>query len=178
MNKRKRRLKRSLRFPGIFLVTAFLCFLAGTGQGWGVSTSPVPALSPGGSGKGLSIPVGYAYHPAGKPDPFVPFVEKELSQKKLKAIKKVKPLSIFPLQRAGVGEFKLVGIAGTDQGRTAVVTNARGNYFPLSVGTVIGLNGGQVTEILEDRVIVEERVAAGKRQSKTRLIPLKLQRVN
>jgi len=178
MNKRKRRSKRSLRFPGAFLVSVFFSILVGTGQGWSVSSYSATAFSSGGSGKNELAPIGYAYHPSGKPDPFVPFVEKELSQKKLKAVKKVKPLSIFPLQRAGIGEFKLVGIAGTDQGRTAIVTNARGNYFPLSVGTVIGLNGGQVTEILEDRVIVEERTAARKGQYKTSRIPLKLQRAN
>jgi type IV pilus assembly protein PilP len=178
MNKRKRRSKKSLRYPGAFLVSVFFSLLVVAGQGWCASSSLAPAFSPGSSGKKDLIPISYVYYPSGKPDPFQPFVEKDLSQKKLKAMQKVKPLSIFPLQRAGIGEFKLVGIAGNEQGRTAVVTNVRGNFFPLSVGTVIGLNGGKVTEILEDRVIVEERTAAGKGQYKTRRIPLKLQKVD
>ena len=31
-------------------------------------------------------------------------------------------------------------------------------YYPLFVGTYIGLNGGRVAAILPDRVMVEERV--------------------
>ena len=124
------------------------------------------------------VPLYYAYHPFGKPDPFEPFVEKEIRRKKLRTAKRVKPLSIFPLQRAGVGQFRLIGIAGNEQRRTAMVTDAGGKSFPLTVGTVIGLNGGRVVQILEDRVIVEEKTAAGKGKYKTRYISLKLPRVD
>ncbi|SEL95412.1 type IV pilus assembly protein PilP [Syntrophus gentianae] len=178
MNKRKRRFKRSLEFFGAILVTVSFVFLIGTTQGWGASSTSAPEFSSGDAGKTETLPIGYGSNRLGRPDPFVPFVEKDLAQKKLKAMKKVRPLSIFPLQRAGVNEFRLVGIAGSEQGRTAVVTNARGNYFPLTVGTVIGLNGGTVTDILEDSVIVEERAVTGKGQYKTRRIPLKLQKAN
>ncbi|WP_367359299.1 pilus assembly protein PilP [Syntrophus sp. (in: bacteria)] len=175
---RRRRSKKSRRFSGAFIVGVFLSLTIGTAQGWGATFSPKSVTDPGVSGTREPFTISYAsYNFSRKPDPFEPFVEKDLSLKKRKAVKKVKPLSIFPLQRASVNEFRLVGIAGTDQGRTAIVTNARGNFFPLSVGTIIGLNGGQVIGILEDRVIVEERIAAGKGQYKTQLIPLKLQKV-
>ncbi|MDY0186767.1 MAG: pilus assembly protein PilP [Syntrophus sp. (in: bacteria)] len=174
---RRRRSKESRRFSGAFIVGVFLSLTIGTAQGWGVTSSSKPVSDPGVSGTQEPFTISYAYNVSRKPDPFEPFVEKELSLKKRKAVKKVKPLSIFPLQRASVNEFRLVGIAGTEQGRTAIVTNARGNFFPLSVGTIIGLNGGQVIGILEDRVIVQERIAAGKGQYKAQLIPLKLQKV-
>ncbi|OPY84431.1 MAG: Pilus assembly protein, PilP [Syntrophus sp. PtaU1.Bin208] len=178
MNKRKRRFKRSLEFIGVILVTVSFVFLIGTTQGWCVSSTSTNAFSSGNAGKKEPLPIGYGSNRLGKPDPFVPFVEKDLAQKKLKSMKNVKPLSIFPLQRAGVNEFRLVGIATSEQGRTAIVTNARGNFFPLTLGTAIGLNGGTVADILEDSVIVEERAATGKGQYKTRRIALKLQKAN
>lgn len=165
MNKQKKRPKRSRRFSGVILVCMFLIVLPSAGQGWTAPSSPLP-------------PLNYSYHALGKPDPFIPFVEKELSRKKVKNRKRTKPLSIFPLQRASVGQFKLIGIAGNEQGRTAMVTNAQGRSFPVFVGTVIGLHGGQVAQILEDRVIVEEKATSGKGRHKTRRISLKLQNVD
>lgn len=165
MNKRKKRPKRSLRFSGAILVCVLLGLVSGTIQGWAAPSFSVP-LSP------------YSYHPLGKPDPFQPFVEQELTRKKQRARKQDRPLSIFPLQRADIGNFKLIGIAGTDHGRMAMVTDVQGKFFPLVEGTVIGLHGGRVAQILEDRVIVEERTAAGKGQYKTRRISLKLRNVD
>jgi len=158
-----------------------LIVLFATGQGLAVSSSLVPAAS-GTDRSGITAKqvtsIYYAYHPLGKADPFQPFVEKELNRKKLRTNHKAKPLSIFPLQRAGVGEFKLIGIAGNEQDRTAMVSDASGKFFPLAVGTVIGRNGGRVAQILEDRVIVEENATSGKGQYKTRRVPLKLQKVD
>jgi len=180
MNKQKKRWKKSLRFSGSILISVFLSILIGTDRGWTVSTSSSPAPGPGSILKNTQgvVPGYYAYHPFGKPDPFQPFLEKEISRKKLRTQKKVKPLSIFPLQRSGVGAFRLIGIAGNEQRRTAMVTDAGGKFFPLAVGSMIGLNGGRVVQILEDRVIVEEKTTAGKGKYKTRCISLKLQRVD
>jgi len=96
----------------------------------------------------------YSYNPAGKPDPFRPFVEEEVAAKK-KAEKKTVS-SIFPLQRLDVEQFKLVGIAGDQKRRIAMVEDITKKFYPLSVGTRIGMNNGKVVEILSDRVIVEE----------------------
>jgi Tfp pilus assembly protein PilP len=100
----------------------------------------------------------------GKPDPFRPFIETDLDQKIRKEGSpgkkggvKSRPLS--PLQQKEIGQFRLVGIAGDDKRRTAVVEDgAAKKIYPLFVGTYIGLNEGRVVEILPDRVIVEERV--------------------
>jgi Tfp pilus assembly protein PilP len=108
------------------------------------------------------------YPPVGKPDPFHPFIETDLAlQKKLEAdlkkketltaAKKERPIS--PLQQAEIAQFRLVGIAGDDRRRTAVVEDGTvKKFYPLFVGTVIGPNEGRVVEILPDRVIVEERI--------------------
>jgi type IV pilus assembly protein PilP len=186
MNKQKRRTNKGRRIIDIIFGALFLSLLLGLGQAWALSSSPVQAAS-GQAGSVKTLPgagaVHYAYHPSGKADPFQPFVEKEVDQKMrkaamLKTMAKIKPMSIFPLQRANVEEFKLIGIAGNEQKRTAIVADVKGKFFPLSVGTVIGLNGGRVARILEDRVIVEERTAAGKGQYKTKLVLLKLRKAD
>jgi type IV pilus assembly protein PilP len=96
----------------------------------------------------------YSYNPAGKPDPFRPFVQEEIAAKK-KAEKK-KAVSIYPLQRIETAQFKLVGIAGDQKQRIAMVEDITKKFYPLSIGTRIGLNNGKVIEILQDHVVVEE----------------------
>lgn len=106
----------------------------------------------------------YRSRAVGKPDPFRPFIETDLDQKikkeeglSKKGSGKSRPLS--PLQQKEIGQFRLVGIAGDDKSRTAVVEDgAAKKIYPLFVGTYIGSNEGRVAQILPDRVIVEERV--------------------
>lgn len=180
MNNRKKQTNKSCRFFGTIFVGMLLSLSLGAGQAFALS-SPVSASGQAGSAKTMqgTGATHYVYNSSGKSDPFQPFVEKEANEKMrkaalLKTMAKIKPMSIFPLQRANVEEFRLIGIAGNEQKRTAMVKDAKGKFFPLSVGTVIGLNGGRVAQILDDRVIVEERAAAGKGQYKTKLISLKL----
>lgn len=111
----------------------------------------------------------YNYNPAGKPDPFRPFVEEVIAAKKKAEKKKV--LSIFPLQRIETDQFKLVGIAGDQKHRLAMVEDATKKFYPISIGTRIGINDGKVLEILPDRVVVEEG-----RGKKAKKIILKLRK--
>lgn len=106
----------------------------------------------------------YSYNPVGKPDPFRPFVEEEIAAKKKAENSGVR--SIFPLQRMEVDKFRVVGIAGDQNRRIAIVEDAAKKYYPLLIGTHIGLNNGKVVEILSDRVIIEEY----KTKKATRLI--------
>jgi Tfp pilus assembly protein PilP len=99
--------------------------------------------------------VSYSYNPVGKPDPFRPFMDAEVTSKKKDEKKDVS--SIFPLQRAEVDQFRLAGIAGDKSRRVAIVVeDATKKHYPLFVGTHIGIHRGKVVEILPDRVIVEE----------------------
>src|SRR4030043_500243 len=65
--------------------------------------------------------------------------------------------SIFPLQRAATEKFRVVGIAGDQLRRVAIVEDTAKKFYPLFKGTYIGLKNGRVVEIMADRVIVEER---------------------
>lgn len=110
----------------------------------------------------------FHYDPKGKPDPFKPFVDAELALRKSKEtqVKKQQQrqkLPLSPLRRAGIEQFKLVGIGGNEKGRTAVVQDMAGKYYTLSIGTPIGMNNGKVAKILRDRVVVVEPTAGGKK---------------
>jgi type IV pilus assembly protein PilP len=136
-----------------------------------------------------AAPQTYSYNPAGKADPFLPFVETDLAVKKEKEQKakeeelKKKARSskrpISPLQMAEIKQFRLVGIAGDEKVRMAIVQDSTvKKYYPLFVGTNIGPNEGRVASILSDRLIVEEPIPEaqpGKAQKKqTRTITIML----
>ncbi len=107
----------------------------------------------------LTPPETYKYTSVGKTDPFKPFME--LEPKPVKAATKAIPLS--PLQRLDVEQYTLVGIAGSQKGRAAMVEDRKDKkFYPLFVGTSIGQNHGRVVEILADRVIVEEKQSNAK----------------
>lgn len=128
-------------------------------------------------------PPAYRYQAEGKADPFVPFMELDLAVKKQKeeALKKrasLQKVPVSPLQQADIGRFHLVGIAGDELKRMAIVEDSVAKkYYPLLVGTNIGLNGGRVVSILPDRVIVEERLqdeTKKVRKTEIRRIPIML----
>ena len=115
----------------------------------------------------------YKYNPIGKPDPFKPFIEQELSPKKKTASR---TLPISPLQREGIDKFRLVGISGDDHHRIAIVQDVKGKAYPIFLGTYIGQNGGRVVEILPDRIIIEEKNKAEDKQAKTKRLTMKLRK--
>jgi type IV pilus assembly protein PilP len=159
-----------------------LLLAGGTGAAWSWAAevkAPPPAAPNAAAGPGAPVtsppeaapeaPPAYSYTPAGKTDPFLPFVEIDLAVKKEKekkakeeelrkmATSSKRPIS--PLQQAEIGQFRLVGIAGDNLRRIAIVEDGVAKkYYPLSVGTYIGPNGGRIVSILPDRLIVEERV--------------------
>ncbi len=96
----------------------------------------------------------YSYNPLGKPDPFKPFINIDLTS--LKTTKEKKTESIFPLERVEIESFRLVGIAGDNMRRVAIVEDVAKKFYPLFIGTRIGLHNGKVSEILADRVAVDE----------------------
>lgn len=97
----------------------------------------------------------YSYNPSGKPDPFRPFIVVVDVAAKQQAAKKAE-VSMFPLQRAETEKYRVVGIAGNKDHRIAIVQDAAKKFYPLFIGTHIGIYDGKVIEIMADRVIVEE----------------------
>ncbi|TSA51944.1 MAG: hypothetical protein D4R45_07775 [Planctomycetaceae bacterium] len=109
----------------------------------------------------------YTYNPAGKPDPFKPFID---------TIKTKKAASKSPLQKISIDEIKLVGIVWSGKKRIAMVEDLKGkrHHYVLYKGTPIGMNEGRVVKILADQVIIMERVENPSGKVKTKRIVLKL----
>lgn len=101
----------------------------------------------------------YTYKWVGKPDPFKPFIDLGPKVKAMKkpAEKSAGLLPISPLQRLELSAIRVVGIAGDDRNRKAIVEDRQKKFYPIQVGTYIGTNNGMIKEILADRVIVEEK---------------------
>ncbi len=175
---------------------ALILLLAGGATLAAVPATPGPGATPAmpaaGPGKPAATtvpaavpapPADYHYQSSGKQDPFQPFLEldqallkKKQEEQKKKAAAKGRPIS--PLQQSEIAQFRLVGIAGNDQKRTAIVEErTTKKYYPLAVGSYIGPNEGRVAEILADRVVVEERGETRDKKTKKmqmRRIPLLL----
>ena len=114
----------------------------------------------------------YHYNPTGKADPFKPFIDVELTKKK--TVEQSGSLSLNPLQRQTVEQFRLVGIIGDHQGRRAMVQDSAGKFYSLLPGAYIGLNHGRISKILADRIIVDEKIRTDKGKIESRKIIIKL----
>jgi len=92
----------------------------------------------------------YHYNPAGKPDPFKPFIQ-------LTPIRdSIRTTPLTPLQKYDISQLKLVAIIAAPEGNIALVEDSAGKGYFVKRGTEIGKNEGKVTKILKDRVIIEE----------------------
>ncbi|MDP8256037.1 MAG: pilus assembly protein PilP [Candidatus Alcyoniella australis] len=90
----------------------------------------------------------YYYDPTNKPDPFLPFrVEQQI----------ISEAEI--ITRYEVRFFRLVGVMSSVRDPKAVFEDPRGNAYVLTLGDIIGKNGGIITAIMSDEVhITETRV--------------------
>ena len=113
----------------------------------------------------------YSYNPAGKPDPFRPFLQLTPA----KGGSKTAPLT--PLQKYDISQLKLVAIISSPDGNIGLVEDVAGKGYFLKKGTWIGKNDGKVTKILKDKVIVEEVYQDIFGQTKTNEISLFLHKV-
>jgi type IV pilus assembly protein PilP len=92
----------------------------------------------------------FQYNPAGKPDPFKPFIQLT----PIRELTRTTPLT--PLQKYDLSQLKLVAIISIQEGNVALVEDSAGKGYFVKRGTEIGKNDGKVTKILKDRVIIEE----------------------
>jgi Tfp pilus assembly protein PilP len=180
-------------FISVVMGGILVLLLAGGTGAPGLRAADLKALPPaapaGGSGGPLAKPIPaaalppaptYEYNATGKPDPFKPFMETDpaLKTKKEEDLRKKTSApsgSFSPLQRVDIGQFRLVGIAGDQNRCVAIVEDGVAKkYYPLFVGTYIGLNGGRVAAILSDRVIVEEKAEKQAKKAKIRRMTVML----
>jgi type IV pilus assembly protein PilP len=103
------------------------------------------------------------YNPEGKIDPFEPLIREE-APKKEPLVKeefqeeRKKRIPRTPLERLDLSQLKLTGVIRTEGVTKALVQEASGKGYIVSVGTFMGVNSGKVVEILKESLIVEEEV--------------------
>ena len=116
----------------------------------------------------------FVYDPAGKVDPFKPFIEAKREKSVGKEQKRTTPLT--PLEKYDINDLKLVGIAAAADGKNiAMVEDAEGKFYPVVSGTPIGLNRGRVSKIMDNQIIIIEEIEdfAGKHKVKHSVMKLK-----
>ncbi len=151
------------RHLGIVLAAALLLALSVGGCG-GEKPAPAPVVKktmPKEAAKAAEAehPVAVAvktpppvsiYNPAGKRDPFVAFlkVERKGPAPDLS--------SLPPLQRYELGELRFVGVIWGPAVTRALVEDAEGKGYTVSVGMKIGRNDGVVTRITNKEIFIRE----------------------
>jgi type IV pilus assembly protein PilP len=149
-------MKRSIR--------SLLAALVASSLGVGCSDSPPP---PGGPGPASSTPARapvappssapmaeqatYAYNPVGKRDPFRSPAEEALAPSNLEASACNEPLCQWSLD-----QLTLVAVVTGDSNPVAMVEDPQGQGFIVRPSTKMGKQGGRVTNILRDSIIVTE----------------------
>ena len=113
----------------------------------------------------------YSYNPAGKPDPFKPFIQLTSARGGSRSA----PLT--PLQKYDISQLKLVAIISSPEGNIALVEDVTGKGYFLKKGTWVGKNAGKDTKVLKDKVIIEEFYEDIFGQTKTNEISILLHKV-
>lgn len=107
------------------------------------------------SKKVTTTETGWKYNPAGKPDPFKPFILASRPQEEVapKIVRQLTPLQKMPLSEIQSG---LKAIIWGQLGSKALVEDATGKGYVVQEGTYVGQHDGIVKKIYEDRIVVEE----------------------
>jgi type IV pilus assembly protein PilP len=89
------------------------------------------------------------YDPVGRRDPFRPFTLD---------IRPEMQVQLTPLQRYELGQLTVVATVWSASAPRGMVEDSVGMGYIVGIGTPIGRNGGVVTAIEPERIVVEERV--------------------
>jgi type IV pilus assembly protein PilP len=131
------------------------------------AVKPAEDMSADAPGEAAALAV-VLYNPKGKRDPFLPFLKEETKTARVSLDR------VPPLQRYDLGELKLVGVMWESRGYRALVEDAEGKGYTVTVGTRIGRDGGVVSRITRDEVIVKQvhRDSGGARSERTSTLKL------
>lgn len=120
----------------------------------------------------------WIYVSEGKIDPFAPLIKKEVKgvSKDGEALTPIISAGrmLTPLEKLDYSQMKLVAVMSAESGRVAMVQQADGKGYVVGVGTYIGRNGGIVTEIVKEGLVIQERYKNYKGDVVTQTRELKL----
>lgn len=128
--------------PRVLWLSMVWVLTGAVGEAWAQDVSaPAPAAE--------ATP-GPTYQAAGRRDPFRPFT--------LDMRPETPRVALTPLQRYELGQLIVVGTVWAVSPPRAMLEDSAGMGFIVTIGTPIGRNGGVVTAIEPERIVVEERV--------------------
>lgn len=109
-----------------------------------------------------SLALANIYNPKGKIDPFVPMFRETAVSTPVGTKKRKKRERRTRLEKIELGQLKLTGVIKISSENkdiyVAMIEEATGRGYIVKKGTPIGRNWGKITEILKDRIIIEEEV--------------------
>lgn len=95
------------------------------------------------------VPGEYSYNPSGRRDPFaIVLRDPKMGEENV---------SLPPLQQLSLTELNLIGIVWGGFGYSAMVQAPDGKGYTVRQGTRVGPNGGAVSSITENAIVVQER---------------------
>jgi Tfp pilus assembly protein PilP len=112
-----------------------------------------------------------ALRPRAKRDPFKSFVTTRTA---VSARKEDAPKIKTPLQRYSLDQLKVVGIIGGGNVRKALLEDDVGKGYVVAVGDAVGSEGGEISAIKKDRIIIESTYRDVLGNKKVRRITKKL----
>lgn len=96
-----------------------------------------------------SVPGEYSYNPSGRRDPFAVVLKDPRTGEEDR--------SLPPLQQLSLTELNLIGIVWGGFGYSAMMQAPDGKGYTVRQGTRVGPNGGAVSSITENALVVQER---------------------
>jgi len=107
----------------------------------------------------------FLYDPSGKRDPFKPFdlaPQIDLSGRE-------------DLERYPLDQLRLTAVMRAGDEPTALIVNRAGHGYTVRKGTKVGLHGGEIVEILDDKLLILESSVnfTGEISTTTREMPLR-----
>lgn len=99
------------------------------------------------------------YDETGRVDPFAPFLRRpEPEAAEVEEEEAIRRVPRTPLERIALGQLKLTAVIMADAREMvlAMVEDSRGKGYVIREGTYIGEDGGRVSRILPNKVLVEE----------------------
>jgi type IV pilus assembly protein PilP len=118
----------------------------------GAPTPAVPGQAPSENvlgGSVASMPGEYSYNPSGRRDPFSVVLKDSRTGEPNQ--------NLPPLQQLSLTELNVIGIVWGGFGYSAMVQAPDGKGYTVRQGTRVGPNGGAVSSITENAIVVQER---------------------
>jgi hypothetical protein len=101
----------------------------------------------------------FAFYPIKALDPFVPFVTPETNPSQGED-EQQGGAPLTPLQKMTMSEIErgLKAVTWGDLGRKAVIEDSTGRGYIVTVGTPAGEHSGVITQILNDRLVIQQEI--------------------